>query len=181
MIIAKKIFVVIIALGVASTVLAQREVAVGANAGVFLPTNSTTRDLFGTTWISFGFSPLSFQTAERWKGTLDVSVLSKPSGNNKVFLLPVTAGVTTAFGKDDESEMIPYFAVRAGFYYGHVRSPFMGIDKTGGGFNANATLGVSFQKKFYVETRYDYFSDFEGLDFSGLWFSAGVRLFNIRL
>lgn len=159
---------------------ARRTIPVGVDFGAFFPSDSDTQDAFGSTWLRFGLSPLSFQDDNRWKFTFDVAVLHRSEGPNRATLIPVTFGLTRGF-TDGKSDTIPYVAVRVGPYFGDVRVPSVAVDDEKIGFNANAAVGVSFNKQFYIEARYDVFSDFSGLDFNGLFLTAGFKLFQIRL
>ncbi len=158
----------------------RRTIPVGVDFGVFFPTDRNTQLAFGSTWLRFGLSPLSFQEDSRWKFTFDIGFLHRSEGPNRATLIPVTFGLTRGF-TDGESDTIPYVAVRVGPYFGDVRVPSVAVDDEKIGFNANAAVGVSFNKQFYIEARYDVFSDFSGLDFNGFFLNAGFKLFHIRL
>lgn len=159
---------------------ARRTIPVGVDFGAFFPTDGDTQDAFGSTWLRIGLSPLSFQDDNRWKFTFDVGFLRRSEGPNRATLIPVTFGVTRGFTNGD-STTIPYVAVRLGPYFGDVRVPSIAVNDEKIGFNANAAVGVSFNKQFYIEARYDVFSDFSGLDFNGFFLTAGFKLFEIRL
>ncbi len=158
---------------------AQRTVPVGIDFGLFLPSNPTVRDTFGESWWRVGLSPLSFQESGNWKFTTDIAVIGNSTWQGRAVLVPLTFGATTSFGST--ADTTPYVVLRAGPYWADVFAPFLGIDATRIGLNTNAALGVSFGERFYVEARYDFFSDFAGLDFSGFFISAGFRLFDVRL
>ncbi len=157
-----------------------RRIHVGVDFGAFFPTSSEVRDAFGDTWFRIGISPLSFQDDDRWKFTFDVAVLQRSSGPNRATLIPVTFGATRGFPSGNK-DTVPYVAVRVGPYWGDVRVPSIAVDDEKFGVNGNAAVGVTFNKTFYVEARYDVFSDFSGLSFNGFFFSAGVKLFDFRL
>jgi hypothetical protein len=110
---------------------------------------------------------------------MDVAYLRSSRNGNSVSLLPLTFGVTRAFGQD--TNMRPYAALRAGPYWGSVNSPILGINKSRVGIDANAAVGLLFRNGFYVEARYDYLSQLEGLNFNGFFLSAGIKLFDLRL
>jgi hypothetical protein len=158
----------------------SRRIHVGVDFGAFFPSSRDVRDAFGDTWFRVGISPLSFQEDNRWKFTFDVAILQRSSGPNRATLIPVTVGATRGFPSGD-SGTVPYVAVRVGPYWGDVRVPSIALDDEKFGFNGNAAIGITFQKTFYVEARYDVFSDFSGLSFNGFFFSAGVKLFDFRL
>lgn len=158
----------------------DRTIPVGVDVGVYLPSDSTVRNVFGDAWFRVGLTPISLQAPGEWRFTFDVAILDSGTAANRALLVPVTFGATRSFG-DPEANARPYIALRGGPFYGDVNSPLLGVNKTGFGFDANAALGVAFGGRFYIEARYDYMSDFGGLKFSGFFLSAGVKLFDIRL
>ncbi len=157
----------------------QRVVPVGLDVGVYLPTDSTVRNTFGKSWWRVGLTPLSFQDPGMWRFTLDIGVIGNQTTLGRALLIPVTVGATRSFESPGGGK--PYVAVRAGGYYGDVFSPPLGINSSRIGFNGNVAVGVSFQDTFYIEARYDVFSEFRGLDFNGFFLSAGVKVFQVRL
>lgn len=172
----KKLFVLFAAF--AGAFAFGQSVPVGVDLGVFFPTDSAVRQVFGDTWVRIGITPLSFQRPGNWKATFDVGYLHRSRMGENLTLIPVTVGVTRAFSQSDTR---PYVAIRVGPYWGDVTSSSFGVDNSKIGFNANASVGITFGERFYIEGRYDYFSDFDGIKFSGATISAGVRLFEIRL
>jgi hypothetical protein len=177
----KRISIVGLALGLAPLALGDERavIPVGVDFGVFFPTDTSVRSTFGSAWWRIGLSPLSFQKPEKWTGTFDIGYLRRSNATDSVTLIPITFGVTRAFGPKADAR--PYVAFRVGPYWGDVNSPSFGVDKSKFGFDANASIGVTFQQRFYIEGRYDYFSDFDGIKFSGFFINAGVRLFDIKL
>lgn len=171
---------------------AMAQIPVGVDLGVFLPSDGDVKDVYGKSWFRIGVTPLSFQKPGNWRFTFDLGFLKRsndlevPEGKgggtvlrNDVTLIPLTFGYTRSFSEN--TDFMPYVALRAGPYYVDVNSDAFGVDDKGFGINANAAFGVSFSQRFYIEARYDYYSKFKGIDFSGLSFSAGVKLFEIRL
>ncbi|MBL1149526.1 MAG: hypothetical protein HND42_04890 [Armatimonadetes bacterium] len=154
-------------------------IPIGVDVGIFYPQNETVKDTFDDQWFRVGITPLGFQRPEQWKFTFDIAYLRNSTSLGRATLMPITFGITRSFGTS--SDVRPYVALRVGPYFGDVFSPPLGIDENKIGFDANAALGLTFGNTFYVEARYDVFSDFEGLDFSGFFLSAGVRLFEIRI
>jgi hypothetical protein len=186
----KKFSLVLIA--TASVAGAMAQIPVGVDLGVFMPTDSDVKDVYGKSWFRIGFTPLSFQQPGPWRFTFDLGILKRsrditiPDGkgggsvlSNDVTLIPLTFGVTRSFSEN--TDFLPYVALRAGPYYANVDSDSFGVDKSGFGINANAAVGVSFSRRFYIEARYDWYSKFEDIDFSGFSISAGIKLFEIRL
>ena len=156
-------------------------IPIGVDFGVFFPTDSTVKSVFGSNWYRVGITPISLQKDERWRFTFDVAVLSQTRFGEKARLTPVTFGFTRSFGKGKTQGARPYVALRAGPYWGSVKSVLLGIDKNQVGLDINGAVGLTFNNAFYIEARYDYMSDFSGINFSGFFLSAGVKLFEFRL
>lgn len=186
----KKLSLVLIATG--ATVGAMAQIPIGVDLGVFLPTDSDVKDVYGKSWFRVGLTPLSFQRPGNWRFTFDLGFLKRsndifiPDGkgggtvlSNDVTLIPLTFGLTRSFG--ESTDFLPYVAFRVGPYYVNVDSDSFGVDDSGIGINANTAFGVSFSQRFYIEARYDWYSKFEGINFSGFSISAGLKLFEIRL
>jgi hypothetical protein len=174
-----KVLSIVCGLALCATGQVQRVVPVGLDVGVYLPTDSTVQDTFGRSWWRVGLTPLSFQDPGMWRFTLDIGVIGNQTSLGRALLIPVTAGVTRSFEASGGAK--PYVVVRAGAYYGDVFSPPLGINSSQIGFNGNVAVGVSFQDTFYIEARYDVFSEFKNLDFNGFFLSAGVKVFQVRL
>jgi hypothetical protein len=185
----KKLSLVLMATGATAGAMAQ--IPVGVDLGIFMPTDGDVQDVYGSSWFRVGVTPLSFQSPGPWRFTFDLGFLKRsndllvPDGkggtvlSNDVTLIPLTFGVTRSFSEN--TDFLPYIAFRVGPYYVNVDSDSFGVDKSGFGVNANAAFGVSFSRRFYIEARYDWFSKFEDIDFSGFSISAGIKLFEIRL
>jgi hypothetical protein len=174
-------FIVALSLASAGAVAQDRPgIPVGVDVGVFFPSSGTVKDTFGDTWFRVGITPVAVQRPENWRFAFDVAFMRTRNDGQRASLIPVTFGITRAFGKLTDG-VRPYVALRGGPYWGDVDSPILGIDKSKVGFDANVAVGLTFGGRFYVEARYDHFSDFQGLDFSGFFISAGVKLFDFRL
>jgi hypothetical protein len=159
-------------------VMAQRYSPQGMRVGIFFPQSGDVQDALGDSWWRVGFSSQTPQRSEDWESSYDVTYLWQSRYGNRATLLPITFGVTKLMSPD--SEVSPYVSFRAGPYIGDVRIGGMGIDDTKVGMNSNATLGILVGETFYVEGRYDYFSKFEGADFSGWMITLGFRFTSSR-
>lgn len=174
----KRLLVCVSAICVTGAAHSQGSIPIGVDAGVFFPQDSTVRSVFGDAWFRVGLTPISLQAPGTWKTTLDFAYLRSSRFGSSVALMPLTFGVTRSFGQDQNVR--PYVALRAGPYWGDVNSTTLGINKSKVGFDANVAAGLLFQGGFYIEARYDYMSKFEGLNFSGFFLSAGLKIFEIR-
>lgn len=145
----------------------------GIEAGVFYPSDAVTQSLFGETWIRVGFSPQG--PLERGESffSWDVSYFWAEKFGNHAYLLPFSFGFSTPTTSRNGAK--PYVLARVGPVYYDLQVWSAGLDERGLAFDANAAVGIA-NRGFYVEARYDWFSDMHGLDFSGLSFSVGYRV-----
>ena len=161
----------------------KRKIAVAVGLGLAWPSDSKTKDTFGSDWEGFGVKTFEVSTSSSSRLMADFRAYKldaeKLDGPVKARLYPLTFGVEQGLGKEGSTR--PYVALRAGPYYGHVEEPAQGVDKTLIGLDANVAVGVIFKERFYVEARYDFLSSIGGYDFDGLSVIAGVRVFDIKL
>lgn len=144
--------------------------------GVFVPSNSQTRDDFASTWLRIGLKP--FEREKRtWPHFSAEGGALQFSGPTDVELYQITAGVEKGFSP--RGSVQPYVSLRVGPYYGRMTEDLTGAKYTKVGLNANASVGLIFSRSFYAEARYDYFNKFEGVNFSGFSLAAGFRLFDL--
>ena len=77
----KKLSLVLIATG--ATVGAMAQIPVGVDLGVYLPTDSDVKEVFGKSWFRIGVTPLSFQRPGNWRFTFDLGFLKR---SNDIFI-----------------------------------------------------------------------------------------------
>lgn len=175
----KRLLVLAVVLGITATAVSAQSVALGVRAGFFLPQSSEARDNFGSTWTSFSISPMNFQRPDSWSPTFNFASYNNSDNGGSASLIPLTLGVIKALSRSDSTTT--YVAIRAGGYYGDVSNPGAGIGDNGFGLTANASYGVIFNNRFFLEARYDWFEEMAGVNFSGIALTAGVQLFEFRL
>ncbi len=162
----------------AATDQKKKRTVFALSAGLYMPVNGQVKDIYGDNFLRLGIRPLPTNAPKGWRFAYDVNWISLESINGKATIIPITAGVLRRFGKNDVKS---YAALNVGPYYGNVKVPALGIDKTGWGWDANATLGVVFKERFCLEARYDLMNKFAGLDFDSLTISAAIRIFTAKL
>ena len=150
----------------------------GLAVGIYSPMDSEVDDVFGGDSLRLGIRPLPGDIPRNWRPSFDISYYSMSHDGNKAQLIPITFGVFRGFGKDNVQS---YAEAHAGPFFGNVNAPSIGVDKSGVGLNVNATLGVILSERICLEGRYDYMSDFGGLDFSSLSFSVAIGLFKMKM
>lgn len=149
----------------------------GPEVGVYLPTNSRTRDRFGDAWLSVGLGLGSIHGVSS-KGQLgfDLSLNYQQHNDNRVFLMPLGIGYRVALTQDPNAKSIPYAGVTGDVYLADVRAVpdnvHSGIHAGGGG---SVLLGVNFGETGNLEARYQFVSAIQTFDFSGLSLRAGYR------
>ena len=158
--------------------LANGRIPIGLKVGSYFPASGKTRELFGHVWPIVSLSPMRLGKPERWSFAADITVYDQRHHGNRALLVPISFGIAREFRISEDTR--PYVAVRTGPYYGSVDGKPT-AHGSAWGWNANAAVGVSFNERFYLEMRYDWFSKIEGLDVSGLQLLAGFKLFELRL
>jgi hypothetical protein len=154
---------------------ADKKLSIALAYSAFRPSSATARDIYGSPWTGLSIAPFTRHRSDQWRPTFDVTFYHHDH-LGEVRLIPVTFGVQRAFGGSGTA--IPYVAVRAGPYYGWVKSP-LGERDSRIGLGANAAIGVTIKQRFFVEARYDYFGRISGSRFDGLSLTTGVRVFDI--
>lgn len=156
----------------------KSEIALSIGYGAFLPTNSDTKDTFGSTWGRFSIDIFRPNPPEKWTPLIDLGLLSRDNNDSSVRLFALNGGVIRGFGGTESLQ--PYVILRAGPYYGSVDVDSLGVDENKIGLNANAAIGLMFNKRYYVEARYDYFSKIGGFNFDGLTLSGGIKVYTFK-
>ena len=149
------------------------------SGGAFMPMNSTTKDKFGDSWTRISFTTFEPEKTAEWRFISEGGSYKLDSDTSSVSLYPISFGFERGFGENNSVR--PYMVLRAGPYYGKVRDDSLGINDKHIGLNGNVSLGLVFSRRYYLEARYDYFSELEGYDFSGFSIYAGMKVFSLKL
>lgn len=150
---------------------------IGPTIGTYLPTDSKTRDRFGSSWFSLGlgFGPISGVPKGGALG-LDLNVQYQKHDDNHIFLAPVGVGYRVGLGHDPAARTAPYAGISGDVVFADVRSVRDNVHsgfRTGGG--GAALLGVNFGNSGNIEARYQALGKIKTFNFSGLSLSAGYR------
>ncbi len=181
------------ALGVASALMAATVSAqsndqkpekarnnLGIKAGLYVPTGSLVRDVFGSSIFVFGISFDDFsRQADKWRLTVDFDFITGQKDGNKFFAAPVTASVGRVFGSP-EDHFRPYVRFGAGVAYfdysiNHPDTSERFSTKRGG-FSADAEVGFFVGDKFRLAAKYVWFSKVDDFDFGGLQITATYNI-----
>lgn len=159
--------------------------AINLMVGLYKPINSQTGDLFGDNWIRFGLKTLPVTHLPKWRPTFDINyyAMSKtfigpPNLKNKATLIPATIGLTRGFGGEEKRWLYASFGV--GPFYGQVNAPTIGVKKSGFGWNANAIVGVHLHRKWILEGRYEFFTEFADQKFDAFVISLAYNLKELK-
>ena len=148
----------------------------GADAGVYLPTSSTVKNLLGSTWysISPAFGAIGYDTNKGSVG-IDLSVLFNSHDGNHVLLAPVGLKYTQGIGSPGDT-IYPYFSVAGDAAIVSVDIPNSTIsNSTTVVPSGEALLGLSFGDRAFLEAGYRAVGSTKGLSFSGGEANVGIR------
>jgi len=161
----------------------RKRLVFGINAGLFMPTDSKTRDRFGSTWWSAGIGIGAIpRVTGHGSWNLDLRTqYQKGDGDAHVFVGNLGLEYRRRFdtsadgGKKDYT---PFYGLSADAVFADVKSP---LDKVSGGFRvvpgASAFIGTNIGRQEFVTLRYDAIADVKSFNFSGVELSAGVRFY----
>lgn len=145
--------------------------------GLFVPIDASTRDRFAKIWLRAALKPFEREKRTYPHFSAEGGALTF-DGPTDVQLYELSFGIEK--GLEPYGFVQPYLAIRGGPYWGRMEDSTTGARDRNVGLNLNASYGVIFRRNVYAELRYDFFSRFAGVDLSGLSFSVGFRLFDLR-
>jgi hypothetical protein len=170
----------VLLIGLASLARAESRLPdLAVTLGVYVPSSGEVRDALGSQWFNFGVSPARRRLSDSWRLQADLEFISGRDGGSKVFLAPVTVGLTREFRQGTQGPA-PFAALRAGFAYMDyaVDTPTGRVSGKRFEPTANAELGLQLNDATRLSLRYDVFSSVDGLRFDGLSISLQVRAFS---
>lgn len=157
---------------------AQNTPRFGVDGGVFFPSSSKTKSVFGSNFKSFGPGFGSAQVLQR-KVYPDFDFVRQNSGDNRATVIFAGAKLLIPLGRAPLSGEIPGFAPYSGggvnLTYANINAPDVGVKAKGFGAGASAILGASFGQRFYGEARYRITSSAADFNFSGTQIVIGAR------
>jgi hypothetical protein len=147
----------------------------GPTGGIYIPTDTKIRDLFGS-GFRFSLAPTTSELPTELKWLPAFSAISDSKDGNKFFLLPITASYVRHLSHDPNIPVIPYvkFTVGPSYYDYAVTINAKRIAKKTVGYTAGLEFGAKVSKVITAYAKYNYFSKSDDLDFSGI--SLGVEL-----
>lgn len=157
---------------------AQNAPRFGVDGGLFFPSNSKTKNVFGSRFTSFGpgFGPTG---VSRRKLYPDFDFMRQSRGDNRATVVIAGARFLAPVGKQLESVagagFAPYAGLGLNLIYADVNAPSAGVDETGFGAGASAIVGASFGGRFFTEGTYRLATSAANFNFSGAQVVVGVR------
>lgn len=154
---------------------------IGVKGGVYLPSQSVMKDVFGSSIFVFGLSFDDFsRQADKWRLTLDFDFISGREDGDKFFAAPVMASVGRVFGSPGD-DFRPFVRVGAGVAYFDysITNPDSNerFSTKRLGFGGDVEVGFFLNDKFRLSAKYLLFSKADDFDFSGLQITATYNVF----
>ncbi|BDI28139.1 hypothetical protein CCAX7_001900 [Capsulimonas corticalis] len=154
---------------------AHHRLMIGADYQLYLPTNSHTKDRFGSSWSSIGLGIGGVgQSAAHSIWAPELNVIYQSKGDNNVLIVPI--GVTYRTHSDASGGATPYTGASAGLLVVNLKSKDDNVPSgTSGGAYGSIYAGVSLKENYFVEARYYATSKVRTFDLSGASLTAGIR------
>ena len=153
---------------------AQNAPRLGIDGGVYFPSSSKTKAIFGSSLGSIGpgFGPV--QVLKR-KITPDFDFIREKRATvlfaGAKLLVPIGPAPLSA----QTAGFAPYSGLGVNLTYADIDAPDAGIEDKGFGAGASAILGASFGQRFFGEARYRITSSAADFNFSGAQIVIGAR------
>ena len=126
---------------------------IGPTIGFFLPSDSKTRDRFGSSWFSLGLGlgPVSGVTNRGAIG-FDINLLYQKHDDNHALIVPIGVGyrvalVNTTNADGTKVKTVPYAGLTADYYLVNFKSNPENVNGTFGAGGGSAILGVKLQRQ----------------------------------
>jgi hypothetical protein len=153
---------------------------IGVKGGLFFPTDSEIKDIFGSSIFVIGVSFDDFtRQADKWRLTFDFDFITGKDGDDKFFAAPVMASIGRVFGKRGDQAR-PYVRFGAGLAYFDysITRPSTGerFSEKKIGFGGSAEVGLFFGERVRISAKYVAFSEVDEFNFSGLQLTATFNL-----
>jgi hypothetical protein len=152
----------------------KHKLYVTLGASDFVPSVAKTRQDFGNnfTSVGFGIGYGAFYDRSRFRFTVDA--IYHTMSNNRLLIVPLSVEYRRPF--IDRGNTILYKSLAAGLYPTDIRYDPAGI-RAGWrmAYGASAALGVSFERRAFVEGRYYVVTPVRSIGLSGAELSAGYR------
>jgi hypothetical protein len=154
----------------------NKSFSLGVSAGLFFPTDSEIRDIFGESIFRWGITPFADRNVGRWKVFTDIGLVHTENDDDRFLLIPAVVGIETRWGDRETDQAVPYARLGAGITYMDysIERPSTMVRHRARKFGTTALgeVGVILHDRLRVSASYNWFSKTDGFDFSGLNLSA---------
>jgi hypothetical protein len=177
----RRLLLVLASLALATTASAQSEdprFYLGAQVGVYLPSDSLIRDQLGESIITFGFGNVGDRRPSPGKFTPEINFLTADRNGSRLFAGSLSYGYEHQFSRQLQATTVPYARVFGGATYFDyaINTPSGRRDGRRVGLNYGAEVGLLFVNRLRLAARYNFFNEQDDLNFSGFVLSATVNL-----
>jgi len=151
---------------------------IGPEVGLYFPSNSKTRDAFGSHFVNIGVG-LGTISQKSARGVLafDLSIVSNHNKEANIFIAPVGVSYAVRLGNGGQPA-VPFAGASLNAFVVNMKTTKGDYDvKSGfrGGMGGSVFLGTTFSGNAYVQARYLIATKVSGFDLSGLNLSTGIR------
>jgi hypothetical protein len=143
---------------------------VGLEAGAYFPTDTTIRNVFGSTLPRVGINFINNAQPDKMKPSVNFAVIGASKNGNRFLAIPITLGIGKQYGAVGAGAR-PYWRAGAGAAYFDYS-----IDATNSGtpvaarkfgFTAVGEVGILLSDRIRLSASYNYFSKQDDFNFSG--------------
>lgn len=148
---------------------ADERLGIGVEAGIYVPSDARIRDVYGSTWFSFGFRPMRLDQYRKPKLDGNIGIVTRSAGGNKLAIVNLSGGYSRPLG-DPNGSTVPFVAVRVGPSYVDYALTDNGTRRSGKKIvlGGNVEVGALMNERIRFSVRYDLLSQVDGLNFNGL-------------
>lgn len=155
---------------------------IGVSVGTYLPSQGRTRDVFGSSPVSYGATLAQPYKLNSTRLRFDFDALSLNNDGNRFFMIGASVGYTRGFGATEGPNR------NAGFFRVGVGPSYYNYDITQAGLNSRgnrisfygaAELGYTVAKNVILSARYLQTPRFDGYDFSGIELKVTLAAFKL--
>jgi hypothetical protein len=151
---------------------------IGPEVGFYFPSNSKTRDAFGSRFLNLGIG-LGTVTQKSARGALafDLSIVTNRNKEANIFIAPVGVAYAVRLGNGGPS-VVPFAGASLNAFVVNMKTTKGDYDvKSGfrGGVGGSVFLGTTFSGSAYVQARYLIATKVSGFDLAGLNLTLGYR------
>lgn len=157
----------------------QNPLGVGIGGGIYMPTHSETKELYGSNWFNFNISPVSNSGfTENWVLGGDLDILTRSSKGNRILAVKLALAANKQFGSE-LNHIIPYLAITGGPVYYDYAFKRLGnkIASKRVGLGASIELGLKIRKNLVINGKYCLYQAPDKLNLNGFSINLLYKIF----